>query len=74
MSKIVAVGERERLRAFALAGVDVAVASDPEGARAAWAALSADVALVILTPTAHAALAGDELEQAGQQLWVVLPQ
>ena len=74
MSGIVAIGEGERLRGFALAGVDVAVASDPEGARAAWAELSADAALVILTPAAHAALAADELEPAGRRLWVVLPQ
>jgi vacuolar-type H+-ATPase subunit F/Vma7 len=74
MSGIVAIGEGERLRGFALAGVDVAAASDPVGARAAWAALPADVALVILTPAAHAALAADELEHAGQRLWVVLPQ
>ncbi|HTP18534.1 MAG TPA: hypothetical protein VMJ65_02950 [Solirubrobacteraceae bacterium] len=74
MSEIVAIGEGERLRGFALAGVDVDVAADPAGARAAWAALPADVALVILTPAAHAALAADELEQTGQRLWVVLPQ
>ena len=74
MSKIVAIGENERLRGFALAGVDVAVAFDPEGAHGAWAALSADVALVILTPAVHAALAADELEPAGRRLWVVLPQ
>jgi len=74
MSEIVAIGEGGRLRGFALAGVDVASAADAAGARAAWAALSADVALVILTPAAHAALAADELERVGHRLWVVLPQ
>ena len=74
MSGIVAIGEGGRLRGFALAGVDVAAAADPAGARTAWAALPADVALVILTPAAHAALAADEREHAGQRLWVVLPQ
>jgi vacuolar-type H+-ATPase subunit F/Vma7 len=74
MSEIVAIGEGERLRGFALAGVSVAAAADPAGARAAWAALPADVALVILTRAAHAALAADELARAGQRLWVVLPQ
>jgi vacuolar-type H+-ATPase subunit F/Vma7 len=73
IGEIVAIGQAERLRGFALAGVDVADASDPAGARAAWAALSADVALVILTPAAHAALAADELGQDGRRLWVVLP-
>jgi vacuolar-type H+-ATPase subunit F/Vma7 len=74
MSGIVAIGEGEKLRGFALAGVDVAVAADPAAARAAWAALSADVALVILTPAAQAALSADELEHAEHRLWVVLPQ
>jgi len=73
MSEIAAIGEGERLRGFALAGVDVAVAADPAGVRAAWGALSADVALVILTRAAHAALAADELSSPGQRLWVVLP-
>ena len=73
-SEIVAIGERERLCGFALAGVDVVAAADPADARAAWAALSADVALVILTPAVHAALEGDELAQRGQRLWVVLPE
>ena len=74
MSGIVVIGEGDRLRGFALAGVDLAVAADSAGARAAWAALSPNAALVILTPAAHAALAADELEHAGQRLWVVLPQ
>ena len=73
MTGIVAIGEQERLRGFALAGVDVAVAEDPAGARAAWVALAPEVALVILTPAAHAALAGGELDAEGRRLWVVLP-
>lgn len=74
MSQIVAIGERERLRGFALAGVDVVVADDPAGAHAVWAALPTDVALVILTPAAHAALAADHLDPRGRRLWVVLPE
>ena len=66
MSQIVAIGERERLRGFALAGVNVAAAEDPAGARAAWAALPADVALVILTPAAHAALAAESSNSASR--------
>ena len=73
MTGIVAIGDQERLRGFALAGVEVAVADDPAGARAAWAALPPEVALVILTPAAHAALAGSELDPRGQRLWVVMP-
>ncbi len=73
MTGIVAIGEQEQLRGFALAGVEVAVADDPAGARAAWAALPPEVALVILTPAAHAALAASELDRRGQRLWVVMP-
>ncbi len=74
MSQIVAIGERERLGGFALAGVEVVVPDDPPGARAAWHELPADVALVILTPAAHRALTADELDPRGLRLWVVLPQ
>jgi vacuolar-type H+-ATPase subunit F/Vma7 len=73
MSQIVAIGEGLSLGGFALAGVEVVVADDPAGARAAWAALSPDVALVILTPAAHTALAEEELEPRGPRLWVVMP-
>ena len=74
MSGIAAIGERERLQGFALAGVDVAVAEDPAGARAAWKALAPDAALVILTPASRAALAASELCSAGDRLWVVMPE
>jgi vacuolar-type H+-ATPase subunit F/Vma7 len=71
MSQVVAIGESERLRGFALAGVHMAVAEDAAGARAAWHALAVDVGLVILTPAAHAALGPDELDRRGRRLWVV---
>lgn len=73
MTEIVAIGEQERLRGFALAGVKLAVADDPAGARVAWAALPPEVSLVILTPAAHAALTAGELDPRGQRLWVVMP-
>ena len=72
MSGIAAIGESDRVRGFALAGVSVAAADEPDAARAAWRALPADVALVILTPAAHAAIAG-ELADGGRRLWVVMP-
>jgi len=72
MSRIVALGEREQIAGFALAGVPVAAADDPDAALAAWQALPSDVGLVILTAAAHVALApvlsGDE-----RRLWVVMP-
>ena len=73
MSHIVAIGERERLRGFALTGVEVAAADDPATARAAWDSLTPEVALVILTRAAHAALSASELDPRGQRLWVVMP-
>ena len=72
MSGIAAIGESDWVRGFAFAGVSVAPADEPDAARAAWRALAADVALVILTPGAHAAIAG-ELADSGRRLWVVMP-
>jgi vacuolar-type H+-ATPase subunit F/Vma7 len=73
MSTIAAIGERERVRGFALAGVHVVAAEDPELARAAWRGLPDDVGLVILTPTAHAALARETGVSRDDRLWVVMP-
>ena len=56
MSRICAIGEPERVRVFALAGVSVVPAEDGRAARAAWVALPPETALVILTPMAGAAL------------------
>lgn len=72
MSRVAAIGEEQRVRGFALAGVGVAPAADEQAARAAWDALDADVGLVILTPSAARALR-DELASAPQRLWVELP-
>jgi vacuolar-type H+-ATPase subunit F/Vma7 len=74
MSQIVAIGESERLRGFAMAGVRVIAADDSASARVAWDALPADVALVILTTAARAALPAQELGRLERRLWVVLPQ
>jgi vacuolar-type H+-ATPase subunit F/Vma7 len=73
VSRIVAIGESERLRGFAFTGVDVIAAEDPAAARAAWRALAGDVALVILTAPAHTALGSDDLDRAGQRVWAVMP-
>jgi vacuolar-type H+-ATPase subunit F/Vma7 len=74
MSEIVAIGERARVRGFGLAGVDVLAADDPDAARAAWRGLPRDVALVILTSAAHAALPAAELDADRRRLWVVMPE
>ncbi len=72
MSSVVAIGEEQRVRGFALAGVGVRATADADAARAAWEALDADVGLVILTPAAADALR-PELAGAPRRLWVELP-
>jgi vacuolar-type H+-ATPase subunit F/Vma7 len=72
MARIAAIGEHERVRGFAFAGVHVVGAEDPDAARGAWRALPADVGLVILTPAAQAALEAELLERNGR-LWAVIP-
>ena len=57
MSRIAALGERHRVEGFALAGAWVAVADNTGEVERRWAELPEDVAVVILTPSAAAALA-----------------
>lgn len=71
-SRIAAIGESERLRGFAFAGIHVAPADDDDGARAAWRSLPPETGLVILTAAAREALA-DELYRPDERLWVVIP-
>lgn len=70
---VAVIGELERVRGFALAGVPVVAAADGEQARAAWRALPDEVAVVFLTRAAHDALADGELAAAPERLWVVMP-
>ena len=56
MGTIAALGEAQRIQGLGLAGVLVVPAEQPEEVRDRWAALPADVVLVILTPRARAAL------------------
>jgi vacuolar-type H+-ATPase subunit F/Vma7 len=72
MSAVAAIGEYERIAGFAFAGVQVCAADDPDAARAAWAALPNEVALLILTPAAHDALR-ELLDEHGRPLCAVLP-
>ncbi len=73
MSRIVAIGEPERVHGFSFAGVTVAAAADAEAVRAAWLGLSDEVGLVILTAAAHAALDVEELARSDAPLTVVMP-
>ena len=68
---IFAIGEREHVRALALAGVRVVSADDPDAARAAWGALPEEFGLVILTTAARDAVAPSEKDE---RLWVVIPE
>ncbi|MEK2478611.1 MULTISPECIES: hypothetical protein [Streptomyces] len=72
MGAVVAIGERARTAGFALAGVQVRPAEEPDRVRMSWRELPADAELVILTPAAAAALGPDLLKAAGP-LTVVMP-
>jgi len=75
MPRVVAVGELVRVAGFALAGADVVAAEDGEGVRSALAAVEADpdVAVVLLTPAAAAALAPAEAEPGADTASDVVP-
>jgi vacuolar-type H+-ATPase subunit F/Vma7 len=70
---VVAIGEPLALQGFALAGVAVLTASTAAQARARWAGLGRDVALVLLTPPAADAL-GDLATTVRGPLVVTLPE
>jgi vacuolar-type H+-ATPase subunit F/Vma7 len=72
MSAIAALGNRERVEGFALAGVRVLVAEDDDAVRTAWSALDRDVAVLILTQDAQAALS-DDLPSRPALVWTTLP-
>lgn len=71
MSSIVAIGDRLKLAGYALAGVAVEHATDPQQVREAWLGIESDVELVLLTPEARQALP-DPLERR-DLLVTVLP-
>lgn len=74
MGGIVAIGERARIQGFSLAGVSVIEADRAQAARAAWRALPPGVELVILTASAHAALAAEaDITGTAAPLTVVMP-
>jgi vacuolar-type H+-ATPase subunit F/Vma7 len=72
VSRVVAIGEASRLAGFTLAGVDVRGAEDTSAANAALEGLERDIALLILTPRAEAALRG-HLADREDVVWVTLP-
>jgi hypothetical protein len=72
MSRAAAIGEDVRLAGYGLVGVDVHAAESPETIIAAWDALGDDVACLILTPAARAAL-GERLAERPRLVWAVTP-
>jgi vacuolar-type H+-ATPase subunit F/Vma7 len=72
VSRAAAIGDQVRLGGYPLAGVELHAAADDAAVRAAWEALGDDVACLILTPAARAAL-GDRLLERPSLVWVVTP-
>ncbi len=72
MTGIAAVGELLRVRGFGLAGASVHVAETPESVVDAWQSLDERIEVVILTPSAAAAL-GDAVRARPEVLVVVMP-
>lgn len=72
MTRIVAIGEQDRVEGLVLAGVEVLAAPSAEAARAAWASLDDGVAVVVLTPAAAAAVEGSFCPP--RRLQVVMPE
>jgi len=69
---VAAIGERVRVAGFALAGVSVLAAEEPDAVRAAWRGLPQDTGLVLLTPAAADAL-GPGPQAGDRPLTAVLP-
>ncbi len=72
MGRIAALGERHRIQALAIAGVEAHPAATDADALSAWRDLSKEVAVLILTQQSSAALAG-RLDERRDLLVTVLP-
>jgi vacuolar-type H+-ATPase subunit F/Vma7 len=72
MSRIVAIGKRERIEGLALAGVEILPAEGAEAVRGRWNELEGNVAVVILTRDAESAVS-DLLTSRGDLVWTRLP-
>ena len=72
MGTVAVIGEETAVRGYALAGALVVPAEDDEAVRTVWAALDADVEVVVLTARAASAL-GPVRDAALLPLTVVMP-
>jgi len=73
VSRIAVLGEAVRVEPFALAGAVVAAADTPDAVCDAWQALGDDVGVVVMSPSAAAALAAAGIAPQGDRLVVTLP-
>lgn len=72
MARIAAIGERHRIEALGIAGVDVRAAATGDEAMAVWGELPADVAVLILTPDIASTL-DDRIDERRDLLVTVMP-
>lgn len=72
MARIAALGEWRSIQPLAIAGAEPHQAEDDEQARTEWKALSSDVAVLVLSKAAAAALR-DRLDERRDLLVTVLP-
>ncbi len=72
MARVVVLGEAARVEGFALGGAAVITAEDRDAVLEAWATLSDEVAVVVLTANASAALEGVAIAH-DEVLTVVMP-
>jgi vacuolar-type H+-ATPase subunit F/Vma7 len=69
---VAAIGNHVRLRGYALAGAELHTAAGEEDLAACWERLPEDVAFLVLTRGAHAALA-ERLRERPELVWAVVP-
>jgi vacuolar-type H+-ATPase subunit F/Vma7 len=72
VSLVAAIGEDARVVGYALSGVVVHAATEAHEVHAAWAGLSDDIGLLIVTSAAHAELGG-RLAERPRLLLAVMP-
>ena len=72
MGRIAALGDGRRIQPLSIAGVETHPASTDAQALAEWNSLASDVAVLILTPEARAAI-GARLEERRDLLVTVMP-
>ncbi len=72
MARVAVIGEVVRTAGFAMVGAVVVTAETPEETRAAWRALPADIAVLVLTPHTAGWL-GDAPEPRREVPMVVMP-